>query len=132
MYKPDITNREDIKNLIELFYKGALTDPHIGYFFTEVVALDFKEHIPRICDFWEAVLFRVSAYNGNPMLKHIALSRKSKMTAEHFDTWLKLWNESVDNLFEGEKAEEVKKRAKTMKALMLYKIELSGNDNWVQ
>jgi len=36
-----LTDKSDIKVLVDSFYKKATLDPIIGHFFTEVVQLDF-------------------------------------------------------------------------------------------
>ena len=41
-----------------------------------------------------------------------------------FNEWLRLFNQTVDELFEGERAEEAKIRAGNVARLMNYKINL--------
>ena len=43
------------------------------------------------------------------------------MKAEHFQHWNDLFNETVDELFEGAKAEEIKQRAINIAAAMMHK-----------
>lgn len=56
------------------------------------------------------------------MLKHIDLHRKEPLKVAHFDHWLALWNETVDEYFVGDMAEKAKQYAQTIKALMIFKI----------
>jgi hemoglobin len=71
-------------------------------------------------------------YKGNPIVKHIALDKKETLKQEHFDEWLRLWRETIETHFEGEKAAEAIYRAGLMEKLILYKVEQSRNPNFVQ
>ena len=52
----DIETREDCERLVRAFYGRALTDPIIGFIFTDVAKLDLEAHVPTITSFWETVL----------------------------------------------------------------------------
>ena len=119
----DITTRKDIKNLVDTFYEKVKQDVLIGHFFNKVVVLTWDIHMPIMYNFWESVLLTKPVYKGNPMLKHIALDKKEKLLPEHFDQWLKLWKETVDTLYKGEKAELAKERAEMIAKLMQHKIK---------
>ena len=43
------------------------------------------------------------------------------MTEAHFQQWNALFNETVDELFTGKKAEEIKQRARNISAVLMYK-----------
>ncbi|MEM7299216.1 MAG: group III truncated hemoglobin [Bacteroidota bacterium] len=118
----DITSRNDIELLINRFYEQVLTDDVIGEFFTEIVELDWKVHIPIMYDFWETILLGNIRYKGNPMLKHIDLNRKKELEAIHFEQWLRLWEHTVRSHFEGPNAEEAINRAQQIAGLMKHKI----------
>ncbi len=47
------------------------------------------------------------------------------MTDKEFSEWLKIFIQTTDELFEGEKAEEAKTRASNIARLMLHKINTS-------
>jgi hemoglobin len=119
----DIETRVNIEFLINAFYPKITINKLIGHFFTEVVVLEWGKHIPIIVDFWEGVLFGATKYKGNPMLKHIELSKKSALKAEHFERWLITWEEKICTHFEGSKAEEAISRARQIGSLMQFKIE---------
>ena len=55
--------------------------------------------------FWNAALFGVSGFKGNPFAKHAPLP----IATEHFNRWLFLFNEIIHNSFEGEMATDTKK-----------------------
>ena len=119
--KTDIKNRADIEKLINAFYDKIKIDSKIGYFFNDVAKVNWKIHLPRMYDFWENILFSTGDFVGNPMAKHKELHQKSTMTEAHFQHWNALFNETVDALFIGEKAEEIKQRALNIAMAMMYK-----------
>ena len=123
----DISNRKHIETLVENFYSEAMEDETIGAFFTSVVTLNLDKHLPKICDFWESVLLGNPTYKGNPMQKHIELSKKKRLEKNHFDQWILLWTKHVDLLFEGDVADQAKSRAIQVAALMQFKIQLQAN-----
>lgn len=119
----DIQSREDIILLVNTFYTKVKSNPVIGYIFTDIAALDFETHLPKMYNFWCSMLLGEQSYTGNPMTPHMVLSEKVKLSPVHFDEWILLFNETVDVLFAGDKANEAKYRAKNIAGLMLYKIE---------
>jgi len=119
----DIQNRADIELLIDEFYKKIIADDLIGFFFTKIVQLDWDKHIPVMYDFWESTLLGKPIYHGNPMIKHIELNHKEPMTAKHFDRWLALWESTIKEYFDGEKAQEAITRAKHIGELIKLKID---------
>jgi hemoglobin len=125
----DIETAADIKMLVDKFYKQVITDDLIGPFFTKVVELDLDKHVPVICEFWETILFGSGKYQGNPMLKHIELNKKSSLHPEHFAKWLELWENTITANFNGPKATEAIQRAGQIAELMKYKIQQSTTTN---
>ena len=119
--KVDIKNRTDIETLINAFYNKIKTDAVIGYFFNDVAKVNWETHLPRMYDFWENILFSTGNFTGNPMLKHKELHERSIMTQEHFKHWITVFKLTVDELFAGVKAEEIKERATNIASAMMYK-----------
>lgn len=121
--KKELENRQDIELLINTFYASVRKNAILQPIFEEIAKIDWVHHTPIICDFWESVLFGAIAFKGNPMLTHIDLSRKTSMGQQQFDTWLALWDQTIDQLFTGKKAIEAKQKAHNIAGLMLYKIQ---------
>lgn len=119
----DISTRNHILQLVDAFYAKVLKDDLISHFFTTVANLDFGQHLPIMYNFWEAVLLGGTAYKGNPMLKHIALNKKQALEEKHFNRWIKLWEETIDEQFTGQIAQQAKQRARSIKAIMEFKIK---------
>lgn len=119
--RSDIQNRTDIILLVDTFYDKIKTDPVIGFLFTDVAHVNWESHLPRMYDFWENILFYTGNFEGNPMQKHKKLHHKHPLTIQHFHHWNKLFNETVDELFQGPKTEEIKERAMHISSVMQIK-----------
>jgi len=109
--RPDLATRDDVERLVRAFYGKAMSDPIIGWLFTDIARLDLDAHIPQIASFWETVLLGVKSYSGTPFEPHARLHAKANLRAGHFGRWLALWIETVDELFAGERAELAKAHA---------------------
>ena len=107
----DIETSEDIKLLIDTFYGKVKEDDLIGYIFNDIAQVDWPHHLPKMYAFWEFLLLGGDTYTGNPIEPHRKLSQKVRLKEEHFDRWLKLFHETVDELFTGKNAEEAKNRS---------------------
>lgn len=114
----DLRDRADVLELVESFYHRAFADPLIGPIFTDVAHMDLEHHLPIMCDFWQTVLFRAGLYRRNALQLHFVLNAKHPLEREHFDRWLSLWVENVDELFSGEKAEIAKTQARRIAGSM--------------
>lgn len=57
--------------------------------------------------FWRFALLSEEGYTTNVTEKHL----KMPLQKQHFDRWLALFNETIDELFEGEIAQQAKQRA---------------------
>lgn len=119
----EINNRADIELLVNQFYKKVINDDQIGYFFHTVIKLDWGKHIPIMYDFWETTLLGIPKYKGNPIQAHININNKEILTAEHFQRWLELWEETITETFEGKKANDAIKKAIQIAELMKLKIK---------
>jgi hemoglobin len=105
--RKEIENKADLVLLVETFYGRVFEDALLAPHFT---GLDFEAHKPRMVQFWAFVLLDEAGYTTNVFDKH----RHLKIDARHFDRWLDIFNQTVDDLFEGEKAATAKFRAKTL------------------
>jgi hemoglobin len=128
----DITNKSDVKKLVDTFYNKAKTDELIGYIFEEQLAGKWEHHLPTMYSFWASILLGEASYRGNVMVKHIELNQKIALKKEHFDRWEILFIRNVDDLFQGTVADEAKKRASLMAQLMSFKVARSTNKHFIQ
>jgi hemoglobin len=124
----DLESRDDIDLLLRHFYSAAMSDPLIGYLFTDVAKLDLEHHLPRIGNFWEQVLLQRPVYSGNPIAVHIPLHEAATLQAAHFQRWFEIWAASVDALFEGPMATQARQRAAVIAESMQYRLGIASRE----
>lgn len=115
--KTNIATRENIETLVNSFYDKVRKDSLLGPIFnTHIAANKWTEHLINLADFWETNLFKIPKFAGNPTEKHIAVDKSLDygISQVHFGKWLQLWFETIDELFEGEKAQLAKDNARKM------------------
>ena len=117
--KNDINTRSDIEKLVNDFYGKVQNDQLLGPVFRHV---DWPHHLPVMYDFWSSILLGDQSYRGNPLHKHLPLPIEGK----HFDQWLKLFTETVNENFAGDKAEEVKMRAESIAGIFQLKLGITS------
>lgn len=115
----DIQNRTDIELLVRSFYNKVNQDSLLSPVFNEVAAVHWESHLPVMYDFWSTMLLGDKSYKGNPFPKHIPLP----INKVHFDRWLMLFLETVDEHFSGETAGEAKMRARSIAGVFQFKLE---------
>lgn len=116
----DIQNAQDIDQLVRHFYMDkVLDDPIIGFLFTDIAKIDIEEHLPKVSGFWQKVLLGSNSYQGKMFLAHEQLNNQVTLNEHHFVRWLYLFEQNIDELFEGKIAELAKKRARSVAKSML-------------
>jgi len=118
----DIDTIADIELLVNTFYDKVKESPVIGYIFNDVVKVNWEMHLPVMYRFWENVIFYTGGYTGNPLMIHKHLNKMFPLTKEHFGEWNKLFLTTVDELFEGDKANLAKQRALSISTVMQLEI----------
>ncbi|MBE9583019.1 group III truncated hemoglobin [Mucilaginibacter sp. JRF] len=121
----DIFNLDDIKQLVDTFYSKVQSNPLIGPVFNERIKDRWPQHLEKMYSFWQTVLLEEYTYFGRPFPPHAQLP----VEREHFETWLDLFKETVDELFTGDKATEAKWRANKMAEMFQIKIAHFRNSN---
>jgi hemoglobin len=116
----DISSRADVERLVDTFYEHVRSDELLGPIFDDVARVDWATPLPKMYAFWEAVLFGVAGFKGNPLATHLALARRTPLTAREFRRWVALFHQAVDRLFAGPTAMEAKRRAEHIAATMHY------------
>ena len=115
----DIDNLEDIKLLVNTFYSKVQEDKLIGVIFNEKIGNRWAEHLEKMYRFWQTILLEEHTYSGSPFPPH----KQLPVRKEHFNRWMQIFTETVDNLFTGPIADEAKLRGQNMAEMFLYKIE---------
>lgn len=116
--KRELNKREEIAFLVHSFYERILNDEMLAPFFK---TLDFEMHLPKMIDFWCFVLLGETGYSTNVVEKHIHMP----LNAEHFERWLEIFNNTLDDYFEGENVEIAKQRAFTIAWTTKSKMKLN-------
>ncbi|TDO70007.1 hemoglobin [Flavobacterium chryseum] len=119
----DISNIEDIKQMVNTFYESVRNDDLIGPIFNEKLQNRWPEHLQKMYGFWQTILFDVRAYSGTPFPPH----KQLPVDKTHFDRWVSLFNTSIDAQFSGPITEEAKMRAANMAYMFNYKIDYLRN-----
>ncbi|MBO9583529.1 MAG: group III truncated hemoglobin [Flavobacterium sp.] len=117
--KKQIENRADVSFLVHQFYAKIRADEEIGFYFNEMIS-DWDAHLEKLADFWETNLFGVRKYKGNPHAVHNEVDAHfdEKITANEFGIWLNHWFQTIDEHFEGENADTLKRRARKMSTFL--------------
>lgn len=121
----DIASIEDIQTLVDNFYGKIKVDLLLGEIFNSVIRDRWPEHLEKMYRFWQTVLLGEHTYYGSPFPPHAQLPVEQR----HFNAWLKLWHETIDEHFTGAKADEAKWRGDKMAVMFLSKIEYYRNNS---
>ncbi len=123
----DIQNQQDLYLLVDEFYQKLLADDKISYIFTDVVKIKLEEHLPILVTFWSQGILGTGGYTQNLTQIHLDVNDKAYLSPELFQTWLKHFNNSVDENFKGSNAEKIKTQALSIATVMQIKISQKKN-----
>ena len=113
----DLATRADIESLMRLFYERALADDLLGPKFS---AIDMEAHIPKIVDFWQSTTIGGANYTASPFGPHKPLA----LQQEHFDRWLSLFEQTLNECFAGPIAEQIWQKAGNVANMMRFQLGL--------
>jgi len=119
-----IENIEDVKQLVDVFYGKVRQDDLLKDIFNNVIKDKWPQHLNKMYRFWQTVLLGEHTYHGSPFTPHAKLP----VTSKHFERWLQLFYETLDELYTGDVAEEAKWRAGKMAQMFEYKINYYRNN----
>jgi hemoglobin len=118
----DIQNDNDIELLVHSFYKKVQKDERLDYIFSDYAEVNWDTHLPNMVDFWSKLLFQTSRYKGRPFRQHLPLP----IEKGDFERWYGLFEETVEEYFEGEKADYAKEMAGKIASSFLIRLEMEG------
>jgi hemoglobin len=122
--KKDIITLEDIKILVDSFYENVRKDELLADIFNQKIENRWHQHLEKMYRFWQTVLLDEHTYNGSPFLPHAQLP----IDSNHFERWIKLFYQTVDSLFEGEKATRAKWQGQRMAEMFHSKMKYYNNN----
>jgi len=114
-----IHTKEDVIYLVDSFYEKVNKDELLSPIFNDFAKVDWETHMPTMYSFWSSILLGEESYTGSPFPKHLPLPIKQK----HFDRWLELFHQTVNDNFEGKLAIEAKNRASNIAEIFSFKIK---------
>lgn len=117
--KRDIQNLEDIRLLVDNFYGKVREDDLLQNIFNDTIQDRWEMHLEKMYRFWQTVLLDEHTYHGSPFPPHAKLP----VELQHFERWLKLFYQTVDEHFTGEKANKMKWQGERMAEMFHSKIQ---------
>ncbi len=121
----DILEIADIRSMVDTFYGKVRQDELLGGIFDGIIQDRWPEHLEKMYRFWQTVLLEEHTYYGSPFPPHLRMP----VTEVHFERWKALFNETVDSLFDGEKADRAKWQGSRMAEMFLSKINYFRENN---
>jgi hemoglobin len=117
--------RAQIDALVRAFYRDVATDDLLGPIF-DGMGVDWPSHVDKLSDFWAWQLLGEPGYRGNPLRAHEPVHACYGFRPEHYERWLTMFTELVDEHLSGSLAEAAKVRSAKM-ARALRRL-LDGDD----
>jgi hemoglobin len=109
--RPERFSIEEIEEMVHRFYARVQEDDLLGPVFNERI-VSWPPHLERMVLFWRAVLRSERTFTASPRGGPHALHRSiGELSRAHFERWLALFAEVVDEVYEPRAAEEVKQAA---------------------
>jgi len=118
----EIEGIKDIKVFVDIFYHKVLNNNELSLIFKPIVEDNLDHHLQTMYKFWDSLIFGSQDYKGSPFAKHINLGA----TEKHFDEWIKLFHETIDENFEGPIAQNTKQRAVSIAYIFQSKLKHLG------
>lgn len=123
MTKSEINHLSDIRILVDQFYRKVRQDELLKDVFETIIQDRLGEHLEKMYRFWQTVLLDEHTYQGSPFVPHAHLP----VEKAHFDRWIQLFVETVDDNFSGEKAQRAKWQGERMAEMFHFKIKYYRN-----
>ncbi len=116
--------RDNLEIFVTLFYKNALLDKHIGYFFELEFGYDMQneewaEHIALLVNFWDSIFLNKNAYNGDPFGPHFTMVN---IKLSHFHKWLALFISTAEEIYTPDIATLFKEKGEFYTQLFIEKM----------
>lgn len=113
----DLADRYDIEKLVRNFYRQAAMDDVLGPVF-QAAHVNWQAHVETLIDFWSWQLLGETGYDGQTLRAHESVHERTPLSDVHYQRWVELFCDTVDESFEGPLAEVAKGRGRKMAAAM--------------
>ncbi len=87
---------EQISTLVEVFYQRVHDNDRLDQLFSRIDGR-WPQHMDKMKKFWRSVLLRSGEYKGKPVPVHQQIE---DIQTDDFQAWLKLFSQTVDDIFE--------------------------------
>ena len=123
-------DRGNIEKLVRTFYAKVLDDALLSRYFLIALGDDLKndkwyEHLHTFDNFWLSLLTGEGRYMGDPLMPHMFLGG---LNEAHFERWLYLFRETLDELFAPSIAIKIYGRAKALSTRFISDLELDEDE----
>ena len=118
--------KQNINEMVLKFYSKILKeDNEVSKVFVSKLGDDlnndhWKEHIEILTNFWAMIALQEENYHGNPMMAHFDLP----LTRDMFGSWLVMFFEVVDSLYEDHLGMVFKSRAQNIAGNFMRNLRL--------
>jgi len=118
--------KDNIENMVMHFYSRVLKDDLVGPYFLEELGEDmdnkyWKPHLKKLVDFWASIILGDTAYTRDPFNPHIMMD---DLDAETFKRWLKLFFETLDEVYAPKMADIFKEKSTAIAGDFMHKLGL--------
>lgn len=123
-------DRGNIEKLVRSFYAKVLNDALLSRYFLIALGDDLNndkwyEHLHTLDNFWLSLLTGEGRYMGDPLMPHMFLGG---LNEAHFERWLLLFRETLDELFIPTIAIKIYGRAKALSTRFISDLELDEDE----
>ena len=127
MYPVKTVKRKHIEQMVIKFYTKILKDKIVAPFFIAKLGDDltsnyWKPHIVSLINFWSTMILNDESYHGNPMRPHFYIG---ELSHETFKQWLKIFFETVDEIFIPKLGAEFKERSEIIAGNFMRNLHIS-------
>lgn len=95
--------RAGVRDLVDQFYGKVRDDDLLGPVFYLALGNDWGPHLDKLTEFWSTVVLGTRDFRGNVYGTHMALE---DIEPEHFERWLGLFEQTANELFLADDAEQ--------------------------
>lgn len=108
----ELNSPEAVADLVDVFYAKVVADAVLGPVFKDI---DLRQHKLKVRAYWRKMLLgERDGYRRNMIAQHKTLHARHPLQHRHFQRWLALFLETVDERFSGNTATRAKRLASTI------------------
>lgn len=101
--KYDTITRENVRELVDEFYRLVRADQQLGPIFQKALGDDWTPHLAKLAEFWSTIVLGTRSFHGNVYGTHMQLDG---IEPQHFQRWLGLFQQTATRLFEPAQADQ--------------------------